>query len=496
MLTQATPAIVKALQGVLPPNAVKQLTQALGNCNQPLTHRGDVNFQPDYSLGNNRGVYGSNGTAPWNPGDYRDLMPGMGDNYYIDVAQPGGPNIDGRTFNNYGGNQYDFSTRQQFNVSNFYGGAVTNIGGDIVYNNTYTESPGKAGEDGAAGKDGRDGFGFPGPPGAPGAAGAAGRDGRDGRNGRDGVDGLDGLANARIDSISVPQYRAIIGSIPIPTNAIRGGHVTAHIPNNAISGITTNAISGGSVTIPMITQAITDVQGTVDIPATSAPTVTYDKATGVSGGTVSVPSNAISGGTVTYDKATGVSGGSAAISLPTPSGTVSVSLNGSNRTVLTGVSASFNSSTCTVTLTPTTTTIFEATSATATFTGTSPGTQNISVSGMSLTHTSTNASVTGTPASTSNQSVTGLSLTHTSTNATVSGGSSGGTYTIDTQPTYATPTDQTFSVDGTPATNTPTPATTTAQTLNLTTQPATTDPRSVCTGLATQNPIEKTFYAP
>ena len=33
MLTNAMPAVTRALQGSLPPAALKQLTQALGNCN-------------------------------------------------------------------------------------------------------------------------------------------------------------------------------------------------------------------------------------------------------------------------------------------------------------------------------------------------------------------------------------------------------------------------------------------------------------------------------
>jgi len=40
--TQAAPQIVKALAGVLPDGAVRQLMQALGNCNQPFTSRGPV----------------------------------------------------------------------------------------------------------------------------------------------------------------------------------------------------------------------------------------------------------------------------------------------------------------------------------------------------------------------------------------------------------------------------------------------------------------------
>ena len=50
MLTQTTPALRRSLQGAMSPQVIAALTQSLGNCNQPLTHRGAVNItSPTYN---------------------------------------------------------------------------------------------------------------------------------------------------------------------------------------------------------------------------------------------------------------------------------------------------------------------------------------------------------------------------------------------------------------------------------------------------------------
>jgi hypothetical protein len=493
MLTQATPAIVKALQGVLPPNALKQLTQALGNCNQPLTHRGDVNFQPNYSVGNERGVYGGDGSAPWNPEDYRGLFPAPGERRVF--TSGGGGN---RTYSNYQGNQYDFSNRQQFNLNQFYGG-------DTV--NNY-ERTGRAGRDGRNGAAGRGGFSFRfvGPAGRdtqdevvePGGGGGFGSGGG-GFGVGIGVGVFGGLIRLRTDTITVPQYRAVIGSLPIPTNAIQGGSVKVSIPQGAGSTKTlTNAIKGGSVTVPVLEQAMSSVAGTVDIPAPSAIAVSYDKATSISGGTATYDkATGVSGGSASYDKATGVSG-NISVSLPTPSGTVTITPSSSSVQVVTSVSASFDSSTCTVKITPTYATISNYSGFSATFTGKAPGAVTASASGLSLTTTSTpidlaGLSITNTPAS---LSLSGLSLTHTSTKASVTGGFSGGNYKIETFPTYVAAKSQNFTLTGETAYVIIEEATYEDVEVEITGEDATVDQRAVVTSLASQNPIRKTFYAP
>jgi hypothetical protein len=160
MLTQAMPAVVRALQGTMPSAALKQLTQALGNCNQEVSQRGDVNVSPDAwtNINNNNGVYDGD---TWNQNDYRNLI------------------TNGDLINNINNqNAFDFSTRQEFATNNFYGGDIQNYAGDVnitnlvtnnITTNNITVNGGEKGDQGE-----------PGPPGQPGADGAAGRDGRDG----------------------------------------------------------------------------------------------------------------------------------------------------------------------------------------------------------------------------------------------------------------------------------------------------------------------------
>lgn len=153
MLTRAMPSVVKALSGVLPPTALKQLTQALGNCSQEVTQRGDVNVSPDAwtNINNYNGVYDGD---TWNPRNYGDII----NNVNNDV-----------TNNNQ--NLFDFSTRQEFATNNFYGGDTINYAGDtymdtVTTNNLVTNyitvnnpagEQGPAGPPGADGRDGRDG---------------------------------------------------------------------------------------------------------------------------------------------------------------------------------------------------------------------------------------------------------------------------------------------------------------------------------------------------
>ena len=163
MLTQAMPAVVRALQGTMPPAALKQLTQALGNCNQGVSQRGDVNVSPDAwtNINNNGGVY--NGDT-WNENDYRTLI------------------TNGDLINNINNqNAFDFSTRQDFATNNFYGGDIQNYAGDVNISNLNTDNITTNNITVTGGPKGDPGE--PGPPGQPGAAGFDGRDGQDGAPG-------------------------------------------------------------------------------------------------------------------------------------------------------------------------------------------------------------------------------------------------------------------------------------------------------------------------
>lgn len=216
MFTQSAPAVWNALSKSLPPAAIQQLVSSLGNCRQPLTHRGDMSLQPSEQPLSQGVLEGGR----WNPRDYQDLFleTHQVTNNVVDVA--------GDSYNNtsnYYSDQFYFPTNVAFNTNNFVGGPTFHVEG-----NTYNENvdartmnvtnltvqyingsrvPGWA-PPGAPERAGADG-GL-GPAGAPGDAGAAGRDGRDGRTGpagppgrsgvivvgggRDGRDGLDGRA--------------------------------------------------------------------------------------------------------------------------------------------------------------------------------------------------------------------------------------------------------------------------------------------------------------
>jgi hypothetical protein len=168
MLTQAVPSIIQALGASLPDQTVKSLTQAIGNCVQPLTHRGSLNIQPSI-LGNRRGVYtGQN----WSSSKYASILPPAGSQAFADIP---GYNAGDWNSVNYEGSQFYFPTDNYFNNSNFYGGDTTNIGGDTNFQNINTQNltvnnltitggtnqPGRDGKDGAAGDAG--------PPGDPGS---------------------------------------------------------------------------------------------------------------------------------------------------------------------------------------------------------------------------------------------------------------------------------------------------------------------------------------
>jgi hypothetical protein len=222
MLTQSTPAVINALRGVLPPGAIKQLTQALGNCNQPLTHRGGVNLQPaQQQQSGGRGVYNNTG---WNVNEYGDLI-NFDERSFYDMP---GFNSEWNSYN-YGGDNFYFPTTQNFTINNYSSGGGNNLGGETTTERLFTRELyflGPPGADGIDGRDGRDGLagidginglnglpgqagaagqagqaGAAGPPGAPGGAGArgapgapgaAGQNGRDGLPGRNGMDGLNG----------------------------------------------------------------------------------------------------------------------------------------------------------------------------------------------------------------------------------------------------------------------------------------------------------------
>ena len=117
MLTQAMPALQRALAGALPDGAIKALTPALGTCNMPLIHRGPVTIAPP-TYPNDQGV---ERPGRWNPGQYPGLIPPID---AVDGPRPPGDRLIelpgwGSPWNSvyYGGPNFSFPTNSYFNTS-------------------------------------------------------------------------------------------------------------------------------------------------------------------------------------------------------------------------------------------------------------------------------------------------------------------------------------------------------------------------------------------
>jgi hypothetical protein len=135
MLTQSAPAIVNALSGVLPDNAMRALVQALGNCNQPLAHRGSVSLSPGKRSEAGPGFV--NGNA-WNPQSYESLLPTQESADGVDV--PGWDSPGGWGSSNYYGDNFDFRTNSEFSINNYNGGPNFYNAGDQYVDNSYSNT--------------------------------------------------------------------------------------------------------------------------------------------------------------------------------------------------------------------------------------------------------------------------------------------------------------------------------------------------------------------
>lgn len=230
MLTQAIPQLQRTGLGALPLPALAAVAQSLGNCAQPLQHRGPLALEQPFQT-RRGGVLPRGG---WDPGQfgYNVNQGGFVDAPRIYLGRQGD------TSNYYGGNEFNFNTNNEFSTIFNQGGPTFNVGGNSFFSNQYTNnlyssnfyttyvngnygpsSPslhGPAGRDGLSGRDGvtgavgprgTDGLpglsGLPGPSGAPGspgrsgspgAAGVAGAAGENGLDGRDAASGRDGMA--------------------------------------------------------------------------------------------------------------------------------------------------------------------------------------------------------------------------------------------------------------------------------------------------------------
>lgn len=132
MYTQSAPSLFNALSGVLPAVAVQAVVQALGNCQQPLTHRGPVTLSAPQPPNNNGVAVG----GTWNPQQYQYVFPQNSSQYYYEAPNIGGYTNGDWYSTNYNGAQFSFPTSQEFAANSYYGGPTFNVGGNSFFDNT------------------------------------------------------------------------------------------------------------------------------------------------------------------------------------------------------------------------------------------------------------------------------------------------------------------------------------------------------------------------
>jgi hypothetical protein len=215
MFTQAMPALVNAMSGSMSQNAMRQLMQVLGNCNQPLEHRGPVAINTN-ARQSERGVYDG---GRWDPGQFQDIANGpsiFNNNAFVDSR-----------VNNQFFQEGDFLLRTdaQFTTNNLFqtiilGGPSTPGAAGAAGANGVDGAPGAVGAAGAAGRAGIGFVGAPGqrgtdgPAGPPGQRGFDGLDGLPGRPGRDGRDGIGGGYTLSERSRGVP-LRGVLDDVSV-----------------------------------------------------------------------------------------------------------------------------------------------------------------------------------------------------------------------------------------------------------------------------------------
>jgi len=209
MLTRTMPSVMRALGSALDSQTLKSFTQALGNCNQPLEHRGNVEMSPtnyfirqgEYGGDTYNQGYSSNQYTQYNPTFQNIYAPNFGDfnpifppPFFPDPILP--PNLDpgdqfidigGDINNNINNNLYP-STFFFPTTNNFSYTTNNHIGGNTTIDNSTTENS-YITNNNTTNLFVRNINGNPiqGPSGPPGQPGADGRDGRDGAPGAPGA---------------------------------------------------------------------------------------------------------------------------------------------------------------------------------------------------------------------------------------------------------------------------------------------------------------------
>lgn len=220
MFTAQAPALLKAFSNATDANGARQITQALANCGQGISHRGPVRIAgSDFSQTN-----GVMNPSPWdNAGAWDAFNPGGGLNYvnYNNTTNNNNGDPGGGPYQYVAGDWYTYMGDTNVfdlapRISNTYGGPTFQVAGNTYLSNLYTNyatsnfstvnefnvtningtsvkgdqgDPGDVGPMGAPGNQGSPGLaGAGGPQGWPGINGQNGRNGLNGRAGRDGRD--------------------------------------------------------------------------------------------------------------------------------------------------------------------------------------------------------------------------------------------------------------------------------------------------------------------
>jgi hypothetical protein len=317
------PALAQALSGALPEAALRQLMQSLGNCQQPLTHRGAINIQPP----RNTGAGGLARPGTWRTSDYQNLLPSAGQDGYFDIAGGGGrggTTVTSNNSTNYDGHQFQFPINQDFNYSNYYGGDTFNVAGNSTFDNSTVTNL-KAGDMTVSRLtvtnriDNITNFFGGGDGGGQGGGGEVGPGGGGGG-------GFGGFPFPGVPQPAETRVITYLKDVTVTGNVVAPTVESAKIKDDKITltpGTQTVPLTvTGSVEVPVAqsgTLAAITATGSITIPAvtggslsgaTASGTIsydTYDKATcGPVSGTVSIPtggslSGATASGTVNYD---------------------------------------------------------------------------------------------------------------------------------------------------------------------------------------------------
>jgi len=410
MNTQAMPALVQALAGVLPDQSVRALMQAFGNCQQPVESRSETSFQPSHTT-NAQGLVQPgrwspasipSGYLPTTSAPQVHMLEGMAGPGFPNPAQfmvdmPGLPGFSTGAFsqNFYAGAQFAFPIEQSFNINNVFPGPTVNFGGTTSFNsiagntlqfqnamfNSITVGgttiygspppsggpfgspggpgapgmPGMPGQPGGVGMPGMPGVaGVPGPPGVgtTGQTGSPGADGRDGRNGLPGPPGRPATGGGGGSGGG-----GVIPVIPnFPTRPIQylEGVNVMHMPIRTLLKIPDEITSEsfGTVSVPT-SYTVAAEDATVDLSGTTIKsTPSSQSITQATGGSISLTSGAVGvSGTISFDAGSTTTVPSYTGIELNPSGSTQFSVeqpSGSTTvTVVTGVT--FNADTCEIT---------------------------------------------------------------------------------------------------------------------------------------------------